>query len=518
MSDAATTAARGTSAFIAQAAMTGLLRVLNLAILTRLLIQAEMGQIAFLGIIYGFMQFLGALGLNHAAPLVVPEEEARGSIGRVKSFLKRAVAIILISSSAMVVLVFLLSPLLFATSIVSSDLIGLALIIAPFSALETFLDSFLLARYSVKHLAGGRIVFDIARILGTVGLVLSGMGVQGVMIGWLVAEIVAVIVFGSASMRGLNVKSISLEMAPVLAFALPNLAFQTIDVTIQNTDRIILLYLTDLAALGVFDVILRILYMLSLVSLTIASSIYPILTRIRVSLENEGEDWGHEMGNVITNLVRYILILLLPIAVIAALNSFIVLDVLFGVSYATYANASLSFAILVLSYALWGVIHAIHTTLRSMGEAKFFIIAGLGVIAFEMVGAWYFISWFGLLGSAIIRSLYVVLLFIASWGRLRQRGVMGLGAIGASVLRIGLASLIAGSLILIVKPIGVIALLFWVLSGAALYFLLLFVFREARILDFQIARSVLPRRLHGVVNRIEQAYLGNAHKPADSDE
>ncbi|MHA2302850.1 MAG: hypothetical protein ACXACD_18040, partial [Candidatus Thorarchaeota archaeon] len=125
MSEAASTAARGTSAFIGQAAVTGLLRVLNLAILTRLLIQEEMGQIAFLGIIYGFMQFLGALGLNHASPLVVPEEEAKGSIGRVKSFLKRAIAIILISSSAMAILVLFLSPFLIASNVVSSDLIRL---------------------------------------------------------------------------------------------------------------------------------------------------------------------------------------------------------------------------------------------------------------------------------------------------------------------------------------------------------------------------------------------------------
>jgi O-antigen/teichoic acid export membrane protein len=506
MSEAASTAAKGTSAFIGQAAVTGLLRVLNLAILTRLLIQEEMGQIAFLGIIYGFMQFLGALGLNHASPLVVPEEEAKGSIGRIKSFLKRATVIILISSSAMSVLVLFLSPLLFASSVVSSDLIRLVLIIAPFSALETFLDSFLLARYSVKNLAGGRILFDIARIVGTIGLVLLGMGVEGVMIGWLIGELVAVIVFGSAALRGLKVRSVAIEMTPVLAFALPNLAFQTIDVTIQNVDRLILLHLTELAALGVFDVILRILFMLSLLSLTIASAVYPILTRIRIDLDGEGEDWEREMGKVITNLVRYILILLLPIAVIAALNSFVVLEILFGLSYAAYPNASLSFSILVLTYALWGVIYAIHTTLRSMGEAKFFIAAGLCIITFEVIGAWFLIMWFGLLGSAIIRSLYVFLLFLASLGRLKQRGVVGLGSAGASVLRVGAASAIAGFLVFLVHPTGVIDLAIWVLCGVALYVLLLFVFREAQALDFQIARAILPAKLHGVVLRIERAY------------
>ena len=391
-------------------------------------------------------------------------------------------------------------------------MVRLVLIIAPFSALETFLDSFLLARYSVKHLAGGRIIFDIARVVGTVGLVLMGLGVEGVMLGWLIGEVVAVVLFGSAAVRDLNVKSVAINMAPVLAFALPNLAFQTIDVTIQNTDRLILLHLTDLAALGVFDVILRILYMLSLLSLTISASIYPILTRIRVELDSEAEEWGLEMGNVITNLVRYIIILLMPVAVIVALNSSVVLEVLFGFSYAAYPGASLSFAILVLSYALWGVIYAIHTALRSMGEAKFFIVVGLCIIAFEVIGAWYLILWLGLLGSAIIRSLYVIMLFLASWGRLRQRGIRGLGPVGLSLIRVGLASTITGILVLMAQPTGVVHLIFWVLLGAALYILLLFVFREARALDFQIARSVLPRQLQRIITVIERIYFGNSKR------
>ncbi|MFW9799923.1 MAG: oligosaccharide flippase family protein, partial [Candidatus Thorarchaeota archaeon] len=232
MTETASTAARGTSAFVGQAAVSGSLRIINLAVLTRLLLQDEMGQIAFLGVIYGFMQFLGALGLNHAAPLVVPEQEAKGSLGTVKGFLRRSAYIILVSSSAMVVLVFLLSPFLSGISGVSQNLVQLVIVIAPFSALETFLDSFLLARYSVRSLAAGRIVFDVARVSATVGLVLAGMGVVGVMIGWLLGEVVAVILFGAVATSKLTVSPVALNMRPILAFALPSLAFQTIDVTI----------------------------------------------------------------------------------------------------------------------------------------------------------------------------------------------------------------------------------------------------------------------------------------------
>jgi len=510
MTETASAAARGTSAFLGQAAVTGFLRVLNLAILTRLLLQEEMGQIAFLGIIYGFMQFLGALGLNHAAPLVVPAWEARGGLDKVKSFLRRSVYIILMSSSGMVVLVFLLSPVLSVASGVSPGLIQIALVIVPFSALETFLDSFLLARYSVRRLASGRILFDIARITGTVGLVLAGMGVAGVMMGWFVSEIVAVVVLGASAFRKLDISSTAIDMKPILAFAIPSLVFQTIDVTIQNTDRLILLHLTDLATLGVFDVLLRVLYMLSLVSLTIAGSVYPILTRIRVELQKRENEQGVAMGRVIVKMVRYILIVILPVAVVISLNAYVALEVLFGTSYAAFTNAVLSFSILIVSYALWGVVYSVHAALRSMGEARFFVAVGLGVIAFEVVGCWYLTLWLGLLGSAMVRSMYVILLFLSSWGRLRQVGIKGLGAVGISVAKIGIASLIAGVFVFYIAPVGFIDLAAWLIASAALYLLLLFAFREVNALDFRMARALLPRRLHGAVDRLERAYIGES--------
>ena len=58
--------AKGTSLLLGQSLVSGFFRILNIMILTRLLFQSEIGQIALMSIIFGFTQFLGALGLNHA--------------------------------------------------------------------------------------------------------------------------------------------------------------------------------------------------------------------------------------------------------------------------------------------------------------------------------------------------------------------------------------------------------------------------------------------------------------------
>ncbi|MCF2137583.1 MAG: oligosaccharide flippase family protein [Candidatus Thorarchaeota archaeon] len=499
------TEVRGTTTFLSQSIISGVFRVVNIMILTRLLLQQEMGQIAVLGIIYGVMQFLGAVGLNYASPLVVPEEEFHGRLDRVKGFLRRSVSLILTSSAILILLVVGIAPYLISSTILSSQLILLVALICPFSALEAFLDSFLLARYQVRHLAAGRILFDITRVLATVSLVIMGFGIIGVVVGWLLGELAAVFVFGLAATRPLKVKSSPIDMRPVLAFALPSLLFQTVDVTIQNTDRIILLVITDLSSLGVYDVLLGILFMMSFVSLAVSTALYPVLTKLRLNHTAEGDLRG--FGDAVGMLLRYIIMLLLPVAIIAALNAHIIIQVLFGASYANFPNASLAFSLLLLSYAVWGIVYALHTVLRSMGESRFFLLAGLGIIVFEIMACWYLTSLYGLLGSAITRSLYIMLLLILSLARIRQHGIRGIGRVSVSVAKIGFASVISGVFVWWIAPVSFLSLVIWLGASLGIYVALLFLIHEVNPLDFQVARHLLPLRLQGLANWIERKYL-----------
>ncbi|MHA2136096.1 MAG: hypothetical protein ACW99J_19725, partial [Candidatus Thorarchaeota archaeon] len=104
MSEYISQAARGTSLLVGQSVVSGIFRIANIMILTRLLLQTEMGQIAILAVIYGFTQFLAALGLNHAAPLVVPQEENAGRLDRVRGFLFRGVMLVVVSSVVLMLL------------------------------------------------------------------------------------------------------------------------------------------------------------------------------------------------------------------------------------------------------------------------------------------------------------------------------------------------------------------------------------------------------------------------------
>ncbi|MHA1812646.1 MAG: lipopolysaccharide biosynthesis protein [Candidatus Thorarchaeota archaeon] len=506
MSEAESAAARGATAFFGQSAVSGVLRVLNIMVLTRLLLQQEIGQVAVLGVIYGFGQFLGALGLNHAAPLVVPEQEELGRLDRIKGFLRRSVVLIIITTTALVAILLLLAPLIAATGVLDIQVLMLISVVIPFSSLEVFLDSFLLARYEVRRLALGRVLFDTTRVVATVGLVMAGAGVAGVVVGWFLGELLGVTLYGSASVRSLPVKSSPIDMRPVLAFALPALLFQAVDVTIQNTDRIILLTLTDLATLGVYDIILGVLFMMSFVSLAVSTSLYPVLTRVRV--HEEIENGEGRMDYAVGLLLRYVLLLLVPVAMIGAMNSHILLDVLFGAAYSNFPNAALSFSLLILAYAAWGIVYALYSVLRSMGEAAFFLVTGLAIIVFEVLGCWYLTSLYGLLGSAIVRCAYVFLLLVASLVRVRQRGIRGLSRLARPLLKVSVASILSGLFVLFMGPRNLLECAVWCCLGLLIYAVLLLLLREVRDVDFRVARHILPTRLHGVVNAVERVCLG----------
>lgn len=476
-------------------------------VLTRLLLQMQMGQVAVIGIIYGFMQFLGALGLNHAAPLFVPEEERRGRLDRLKGFLKRSVCIITVSSVLLILVVFLMSGPIVASGTISQDLLLLVLIVAPFSSLEVFLDSFLLARYNVRRLAVGRIVFDVTRVVATVGLVIVGLGVFGVAIGWLAGEIAAVVVFGLFAIRGLRTPSSPVDIRPILAFALPSLLFQTVDVTIQNTDRIILLHLTDLSTLAVYDVMLSVLFMMSFASLGLSTALYPVLTRLRIDHESKG-DVEQSFSVPVAHLVRYIMLLLLPISVIGAFSSHAILLLLFGPSYADFPSASLSFSLLLLFYSLWGITYALHSVLRSLGEARFFALVGVGVILIEVVGCWYLTAWIGLLGTTLIRCLYITVLFGSAVLRLRLHGISLGTTLNRSIARVSFAALLPALMVRLLGPYDLLPLILWLLIALTCYVVLLFVFREVNRNDLQMAKRIVPSPLCGVVERIERRYIG----------
>ena len=84
---------------------------------------------------------------------------------------------------------------------------------------------------------------------------------------------------------------------------------------------------------------------------------------------------------------------------------------------------------------------------------------------------------------------------------------MGFAKVAKSILRIGVISVICSLVVVFAFPYSFITLLIWILFAGMLYLVLIFLTREVIELDFKIAKSILPSKLHSVIDRIRSGYV-----------
>ena len=228
---------------------------------------------------------------------------------------------------------------------------------------------------------------------------------------------------------------------------------------------------------------------------------------MRISVD-QGQSNSEQIGWAVSQVTRYILLLLCPIALVIALNSNSILNLLFGSAYASFPNAPLALSLLVVVYVLWGIVYLLHTVLRSLGEKRFFLVTGIGIIVFELISAWSLTGLLGLIGATITRVFYVVLLFLLSLGKITQKKVKLDFSSLSTVPRIVLASLTSGIVLMLASPFDLLSLSVWLGISILVYLLLLLLLRAVTRFDFRLAKSVMPQFLHGLIERIERRVLG----------
>ncbi len=498
---------RGTSILIGQSLISGIFRLGNIMILVRLLLQSQMGEIAVVGIIYGFVQFLGAAGLNHAAPYFITKYKKEKQEGKIRYFVVQSLLIILIVSVFLIAPVSLVLNILISSGYLEMGLFLLVMLIGPLSSLQVYIDSYLLARFRINRLALGRIFFDAIRFGFSIILVLAGFGVFGVIVGWLIGEVSAVLIFGIAAMIDLPPTSINTSMKAVLSFSLPSLIFQLLDVIIQNADRVILLHLTNLSALGVYDILLGLLFMLSFFALAVSTSVYPYLANAIVQDDDELEQVKLEYA--ISKILKYLFIFLLPISMVIMFNSATILEILYGTSYSNYPNAGISLALLSFGYVFWGITYSFHNTLRSLGEKRFFLTIGISVITFEIIACWFLTLWLGLFGCAIVRVIYITILFLSAWKKITTYGVYPFKYSVHTLIRVFPLSIAISFLILVARPISLLQLVVFVSSGFLVYLISLILLRTFSNSDFVLVKQILPSFLHNTLDFMQRNFATN---------
>jgi|TARA_B100001964_G_scaffold241195_1_gene312942 putative peptidoglycan lipid II flippase len=468
--------------------------------LARIVTEAEVGQLSLLAFVMTIFTTLTQLSFPVAITKYVSEmvdNEERSNAGAV---FRTGLKLILAVSIPSLIFGLTLSPFL---SEVVLDGISLNTLIVVFLA-SFILDIAVIYGHGLLGLGlyGKMITTSLSYVVvsRSLGLVLAsiGLGLFGIVLGWLIGASVSLII--SVALLGRRLYSTEkFSSRKLIFYSLPVLLYSTIFM-FQNWSDVIILYAVnaDISEIGVYYLVVNGARMPSFIWVAICSALFPALSSYH------GKRGLAGLKYPIFRAIRLLNLVVIPMGVVLAVVSVTGLEVAFGTSYRAGAMA---FSLLTVTMVLPAYALLIITIFQSIGKTKPLIVIGsLSVIA-QLITVAILAPTLGATGGAISRvimNLVGVLIgyyYVRHWvslpflTELPKSFLLGL-IIGIPLFLVEVYTTWINPQLLIIR---VTADLIVFIIMAFISYRLLRVFTED---DFNLLRSVVPSQLHFFVNHV----------------
>ncbi len=194
----------------------------------------------------------------------------------------------------------------------------------------------------------------------------------------------------------------------------------------------------------------------------------------------------HAARRTIEQAFRYLLLLIVPIALLLAVTAGPIINLLYS---GTYAPARSALVILLAAYSMLAVFALFASALNGAGKAKLSaLFAGCGILVTAILCST-LIKFHGIDGAAIASAFGASTAALLSLIAVAVTFKFSLPI--ASIIRVGLAGLL-----IIVMSLGLDLSIFWLpvyyVAAIALYYLVLKVTREITTADISHAKTLLP--------------------------
>lgn len=359
----------------------------------------------------------------------------------------------------------------------------LASLIIIFEALNTVtLESFRILGQIKKYSL--LVISQICLEVVSVGfLVLSGFGLRGVIIGFLMAKIITFLIslLTLISRIGFALPNFSL-LRPHLIFGLPLIPESLFLFFIESSDRYVVGFFKGAASVGIYSVA----YGLGVIPAIFMSPISYILSPTVFKFYREGE-----LGKV-KNLLSYSLKYFLLLAIPSTFGLFILSKpLLIVLTTPEFVSINSAFIVLLLSLsmifegvrAIFGITLMIFKKTGILAKAVF--IAGTLNIVLNII----FIPYFGIIAAAATTLFaYIVLGGMYFY---TSREYLKFNINPSFVIRSILSSIIMVVAIYVLNPLGIIKILLAIGVGVIVYFLILFLLKGIGRKEVEIIKSVL---------------------------
>src|SRR2546422_1060941 len=322
--------ARGASYLLLQGIVINIMGVFYFVFATRILpTVADFGRITTVNIFAVLVVSVGSLGLPTAATRFIAKYVASEQEGQAHIVYQRVLRLGIGLSALSLLSVVLGSKLLSQLFLGSPDfsfLFQLAGVDVFFQLLALFPLGALQGVYRFRDVATINIASNIVQFAGAVYLLTIGLGLTGIMMGWIVGD-------GLGTLLSLIVASHHFPMTgkgslhdggKLIRFAVPVYGSTLITFASTYVDRFLVLFFAGTSALGVYSPVLTIVGVLGLVSTGITGALLPQLTDLHV---RKGDIGLREAARVSS---RYFFILYLPFAIGLAVTAGPSIWVFFG--------------------------------------------------------------------------------------------------------------------------------------------------------------------------------------------
>jgi O-antigen/teichoic acid export membrane protein len=503
--------ARGTLYIAAQNVIQYLAAFIFYAVIARILPQADVGKITLLVFMMTLFSTLTQLAIPVASEKFISEYFGQGLIEKASAVahttFKLTLAIPILPLAALVLLSPNVSTLILGAE---SDALPLstALLTAFMLNITSLYGANMLGLGMFAEMALQNLTYVIIGKSSAILLAFIGYGVNGVVAGWLIGELICLLVTYVLVKGKFKRSSERFPAGKVILYSYPIYVCAVLALFQGWADVTILYALTsNLALTGVYYLSVAGSSVLSIIWSAVAATIFPLLSARYGKLEIEG------VSKAVSASMRYLNILVIPAGVSLAAISRTAITIAYGPAY---LNGAIPFALLTATAILPAYAALLVTAIQAIGETRPLLKIGAASTLADVAVVAALAKPLGVVGAALARVAMLAVTLALSYCTLRSKVKLALDASSLKKALLASAALAApmalGEWLFInvtyTRPL--IRLLIDAALFAGIGLMALIKLRPLTIEDFELLKQTLPKRLHGTLDFMEKTSIKSA--------
>jgi len=490
--------ARGASFLFIQNVVTSIVGAVGFGIIARLMTKTEMGVYVTLSFVFALAQIGASFALSSAAVKFIAElrgrNEQKGAAGIAFQILRFTFIASIVSGS----FVFLFSTpvcYLFTKTTEYVEVFKILALDLVFAGVLPGLNGIMIGLQRMKELAGLNIVaYTISKVL-SIAFLLVDLGLWGVVLGSLIGDLSGFLLFSAYVLKSFGIPSFGFSLKRILSFSWPIYLSSWIGFGYNWFDRALLLAYVPLADVGVYNVAATAFSVMASIPGAISTALFPQYSEL------QGRDGMRSLGKAVRTASRYVVYVVVPLAVGLAVTARPAISLFAG---GAYESGAIPLAILSLSSAATCVGAALSDIFSIAERTKVSALLTSIVVSISVFLGFILLPLTGAFGAAILRGVAMVLglalmLVVLRWMRLFAVSfddeALWKSWVASSVMAVG----ILGSQFLLYSKY---LLPLYVLVGGIVYLVMLRFLRAVNAHDVHLARGFVGRRWQALVDLV----------------